>query len=131
MFSFSSAKLAVLEVDWNSDILNQSCILVQQGNHTVPRHVQRTCFDLYFDRFDGFIFETEKPFENVCAGFATSGTRNDAVRKIDKLGSGVCLLRGEHIRQVFQTMVRSTVAVRLRSIVLVTTHTVKRECGGH
>ena len=25
------------------------------------------CFDLHFDRFDGFIFEAEKPFENVCA----------------------------------------------------------------
>ena len=24
-------------------------------------------FDLHFDRFDGFIFEAEKPFENVCA----------------------------------------------------------------
>ena len=24
------------------------------------------CFDLHFDRFDGFIFEAEKPFENVC-----------------------------------------------------------------
>ena len=25
------------------------------------------CFDLHFDRFDGFIFEAEKPFENVYA----------------------------------------------------------------
>ena len=25
------------------------------------------CFDLHFDRNDGFIFEAEKPFENVCA----------------------------------------------------------------
>ena len=24
------------------------------------------CFDLHFDRFDEFIFEAEKPFENVC-----------------------------------------------------------------
>ena len=28
--------------------------------------VSRTCFDLHLDRF-GFIFEAEKPFENVCA----------------------------------------------------------------
>ena len=26
-----------------------------------------SCFDLHFDRFDGFIFEDEKLFENVCA----------------------------------------------------------------
>ena len=25
------------------------------------------CFDLHFDRFDGFIFEAQKPFKNVCA----------------------------------------------------------------
>ena len=24
-------------------------------------------FDFHFDRFDGFIFETKRPFENVCA----------------------------------------------------------------
>ena len=30
------------------------------------------CFDLHFDRFDGFIFEAEKPFENVCATGASA-----------------------------------------------------------
>ena len=32
-----------------------------------PPKYPRPCFDLHFDRFDGFIFEAEKPFENVCA----------------------------------------------------------------
>ena len=32
-----------------------------------PPECPGPCFDLYFDRFDGFIFEAEKPFENVCA----------------------------------------------------------------
>ena len=32
-----------------------------------PLEYPGPCFDLYFDRFDGFIFEAEKPFENVCA----------------------------------------------------------------
>ena len=32
-----------------------------------PPEYPGPCFDLYFDGFDGFIFEAEKPFENVCA----------------------------------------------------------------
>ena len=32
-----------------------------------PPEYPGPCFDLYFDKFDGFIFEAEKPFENVCA----------------------------------------------------------------
>ena len=32
-----------------------------------PPEYPGPCFDLHFDRFDGFIFEAEKPFENVCA----------------------------------------------------------------
>ena len=32
-----------------------------------PLEYPGPCFDLHFDRFDGFIFEAEKPFENVCA----------------------------------------------------------------
>ena len=32
-----------------------------------PPECPGPCFDLHFDRFDGFIFEAEKPFENVCA----------------------------------------------------------------
>ena len=32
-----------------------------------PPEYPGSCFDLHFDRFDGFIFEAEKPFENVCA----------------------------------------------------------------
>ena len=32
-----------------------------------PPEYPGPCFDLHFDRFDGLIFEAEKPFENVCA----------------------------------------------------------------
>ena len=32
-----------------------------------PPEYPGPCFDLHLDRFDGFIFEAEKPFENVCA----------------------------------------------------------------
>ena len=32
-----------------------------------PPEYPGPCFDLHFDRFDGFILEAEKPFENVCA----------------------------------------------------------------
>ena len=32
-----------------------------------PPEYPGPCFDLHFDRFDGFIFEAAKPFENVCA----------------------------------------------------------------
>ena len=32
-----------------------------------PPEYPGPCCDLHFDRFDGFIFEAEKPFENVCA----------------------------------------------------------------
>ena len=32
-----------------------------------PPEYPGPCFDLHIDRFDGFIFEAEKPFENVCA----------------------------------------------------------------
>ena len=32
-----------------------------------PQYVEGPCFDLRFNRFDGFIFEAEKPFDNVCA----------------------------------------------------------------
>ena len=31
-----------------------------------PLEYPGPCFDLHFDRFDGFIFKAEKPFENVC-----------------------------------------------------------------
>ena len=30
-----------------------------------PPEYPGPCFDFRFDRFDGFIFEAEKPFENV------------------------------------------------------------------
>ena len=30
-----------------------------------PLEYPGPCFDLHFDRFDGLIFEAEKPFENV------------------------------------------------------------------
>ena len=36
-----------------------------------PPEYPGPCFDLHFDRFDGFIFEAEKPFENVCAAGAS------------------------------------------------------------
>ena len=32
-----------------------------------PPEYPGPCFDLHFNRFDGFIFEAQKPFENVCA----------------------------------------------------------------
>ena len=36
-----------------------------------PPEYPGPCFDLHFNRFDGFIFEAEKPFENVCAAGAS------------------------------------------------------------
>ena len=39
-----------------------------------PPEYPGPCFDLHFDRFDGFIFEAEKPFENVCATGASPVT---------------------------------------------------------
>ena len=36
-----------------------------------PPEYPGPCFDLHFDRFDGLIFEAEKPFENVCAAGAS------------------------------------------------------------
>ena len=40
-----------------------------------PPEYPGPCFDLHFDRFDGFIFEAEKPFENVCATGASPVAR--------------------------------------------------------
>ena len=44
------------------------------------------CFDLHFDRFDGFIFEAEKPFENVCA---TGASPEACFRSTNLVGTGV------------------------------------------
>ena len=44
-----------------------------------PLEYPGPCFDLHFDRFDGFIFEAEKLFENVCATEASPVARNSKI----------------------------------------------------
>ena len=55
-----------------------------------------SCFNLHFNRFNGFIFKAEKPFENVCAIEAFSVVVDEystdaAIRSLAK-GSLRCIL---------------------------------------
>ena len=63
-----------------------------------PPEYPGSCFDLHFDRFDGFIFEAEKPFENVCAtgaslraAYGSAGTWQPCLLHFCHSRPGCCL----------------------------------------